>query len=145
MAWYDWFGSWFDRTSPDKPQLRSITREQIMKFRYKFTLAEPKEAVTRKATVVVNGVTEEIEVENSILTQDFEEGSTVSVSFTDTDSNGNESDPTNVLNELVITDNVPPMPPTVTLAVSQLGESDDSSDNDEAGEGESEPPTPPTA
>ena len=97
MSWYDWFW-WGSIVPPAKPQLVSITVEQPMKvFRYKFTLAEPAEQVTRKAIVKIDGVTEEITIENNELTQDFQEGSVVSVSFVDTDTSGNDSDAADVL------------------------------------------------
>ena len=129
MSWYDWFW-WSDRTPPTKPQLVSITVEQPMKtFRYKFTLAEPSEQVTRKAIVKIDGVTDEIPVENNELTQDFKEDAVVSVSFVDTDTSGNDSDPADVLVDVIITDTVPPMPPTVTLAVTQV-EAEDESDTE---------------
>ena len=137
MSWYDWFW-WGDRTPPAKPQLVSITVEQPMKvFRYKFTLAEPAEQVTRKAIVKVDGVTDEITIENNELTQDFQEDAVVSVSFVDTDTSGNPSDPADVLVDVIITDVVPPMPPTVTLAVTQVEgtSSEDGSTDDDNTEG----------
>ena len=145
MSWYDWFW-WGSIVPPSKPQLVSITVEQPMKvFRYKFTLAEPAEQVTRKAIVKIDGATEEIQIENNELTQDFQEDAVVSVSFVDTDTSGNDSDPADVLVDVFITDIVPPMPPTVTLAVTQVevvdeSESDDSdtpSEDDNTGDNES--------
>lgn len=99
-------------------------------FRYKFTLAEPSEQVTRKAIVKIDGATEEIQIENNELTQDFREDAVVSVSFVDTDTSGNDSDPADVLVDVIITDVVPPMPPTVTLAVTQVEASDESESDD---------------
>ena len=129
MSWYDWFW-WGSIVPPTKPQLVSITVEQPMKvFRYKFTLAEPAEQVTRKAIVKIDGITDEIQIENNELTQDFKEDAVVSVSFVDTDTSGNDSDPADVLVDVIITDTVPPMPPTVTLAVTQV-EAEDESDSE---------------
>ena len=138
MSWYDWFW-WGPIVPPAKPQLVSIIVEQPMKvFRYKFTLAEPAEQVTRKAIVKINGVTEEIPVENNELTQDFEENKVVSVSFVDTDTSGNDSDPADVMVDVIITDIVPPMPPTVELAVSQVETPDEAASEGSESENSSE-------
>jgi len=138
MSWYDWFWG-VDRTPPTKPQLVSIIVEQPMKtFRYKFTLAEPAEQVTRKAIVKVDGTTEEIPVENNELTQDFQEDAVVSVSFIDTDTSGNDSNPADVMVDVIITDIVPPMPPTVELAVSQVETPDEAASEASESENSSE-------
>ena len=119
MSWYDWW-RWSDRTPPNPPIVSSVKKEQIMRFQYTFTLAAPSESVTRMATVTIDGVESQVTIENNQLVLDLNKDSVVSVSFVDTDTAGNSSEPTMVLEDVIIVDNVAPSAPNVTLDIIQL-------------------------
>jgi hypothetical protein len=110
---------WFDHEPPSSPTV-SFRIEEIKLFRYTFTLAPATEPVTRECMLVVDGAASQLPVENDEFVQDFAMGQVVSVSFVDTDMAGNTSEPTVMLTDAEIIDNVPPSAPNVTLSVAQL-------------------------
>ena len=97
-----------------------------MRFIYTFTLSAPSEAnVRRMAHVTVNDGPENVtEVTGDQFELAVSLDDTISVSFTDTDSAGNASDPAVVFSGFVVTDTVPPNTPMVSVQVRQVSESD---------------------
>ena len=124
--WYDFiFGWWRDRTPPIQPTLLSVEVRQVMKFLYSFALVAPKEPVTRRAVISVDGETTDASVVDNQLALEFTLGQLVTVTFIDKDAAGNESEPLVALDAVTIVDDVPPMRPEVALVVTQLPDEPD--------------------